>query len=258
LIGYDFDSEPYCQYSIIKDGKAFHKAAFQKDQLPRSVMMHDFFVTTNYSIIMDFPLLFDMNEAKQGKNPLEFRKDLPARLGVFPKYYGAGGQGGLKWITVKTCYVFHTLNAWEQIDSNGDILIYLIASRMLDFSMTKFVSDNFTRPYLWIVNYSQGSLQYEGSLIEDDLPYSADFPRMNPSLLGKPSRFGYFVLFDDKDERPFTTGVLKLDISVLSTGNWSFTNPPPKCSYSYFLYGSNKLGGECYFQPMQEPKVLFE
>ena len=72
-------------------------------------MMHDFGVSSTYTIIMDLPLSLD---------PLNLVKNLPvvsydpngrSRFGVFPRYQ----PNEILWFETTACCIFHTANSWD-------------------------------------------------------------------------------------------------------------------------------------------------
>ena len=69
-------------YTVMKEGKIISTMQITKEDMPYPIMMHDFSITENYSILLDLPLVFDEERAKKLLNPVTFRKDLPSRLGV--------------------------------------------------------------------------------------------------------------------------------------------------------------------------------
>ena len=119
FFGYSF-APPYLKYSVVSPtGELLRTVPID---IPAAVMMHDFAITENYTIFMDLPLTFSMERMQQGKLPLMFESDKPSRFGIVPRY---GDNSNIRWFESPTCYVFHTLNAYEQGDE-----VVLIACRM--------------------------------------------------------------------------------------------------------------------------------
>lgn len=100
---------PYCSVGVAsKTGELVHKTPLD---VKRPTMMHDFAITENYNIILDFPLTFDFQRKLRGGELIEFEPDQPARFGVMPRF---GGQASVRWFEADTCFAFHTLNAYEE------------------------------------------------------------------------------------------------------------------------------------------------
>jgi len=72
---------------------------------PRSLASH-----CAAAVLMDLPLVQDLQAAKQGRHKLHFDRSLPSRFGVLPRY-GDGSQ--IRWFEASPCYIYHVVNAWE-------------------------------------------------------------------------------------------------------------------------------------------------
>ena len=225
---------PYLQYSVVNaNGELTMTTPID---LPRGVMMHDFAVSEHYSIFMDLPLVFDMQRAMKGKSPLYFNRDLPARFGLLPRH-AEGSQ--VRWFEAPSCYVFHTLNAFEQ----GDEVI-LDACRMPTVDLGSLDSSTAPTPesrrqmsegsgqslHRWRFNAKTGAVKEEP--LDDQ---SSDFPRVNDSLAGYQARFGYTARFAGESGMPEADAIIKYD---LATG----TN-------RVHVHGPNRWGGEGVFVP---------
>jgi carotenoid cleavage dioxygenase len=120
FFGYSLFQPPYLKYSIVSpEGELIRTTPID---LPVSVMMHDFAITEHYTIFLDLPMEFRLERMQQGKPPLMFRRDRPSRFGILPRY---GDNDSIRWFEAPSCYIFHTLNAYE----SGDEVV-LLACRM--------------------------------------------------------------------------------------------------------------------------------
>ncbi|MGH2577152.1 MAG: carotenoid oxygenase family protein, partial [Actinomycetota bacterium] len=118
-----------------------------------SPMMHDFSLTENHVVLYDLPVTFDSRQAvalsvpravraparlvlaaligrvrvpdpiiaiagrRMGRNaslPYRWNPNYPARVGVMPR---AGGADDVRWFDIEPCYVFHSLNAYDDGDT---------------------------------------------------------------------------------------------------------------------------------------------
>jgi carotenoid cleavage dioxygenase len=156
-----------------------------------------------------------------------FEPERPSRFGIVPRH---GDNSSIRWFESPACYVFHTLNAYEEGDE-----VVLVACRMN--STTVLMSqetpgepeEDSSRLYRWRFNLSTGTVQEEAL---DDR--ASDFPRVNEQLLGRPMRYGYtakiapspVVLFD---------GLIKYDFSSGSS--------------QVHQYGAGRYGSEVVFVP---------
>jgi carotenoid cleavage dioxygenase len=141
-------------------------------------MMHDFNITENNVIFMDLPAVFNLDLALEGKMPIEWGEDYPARLGVMPRN---GNDSQVKWYDINPCYVFHPMNSYEE----GDTIVLDVVR--FDHIWKKGAMD-FPNPHLWrwVIDTRTGKVSEEQ--IDDR---SAEFPRVNDAVIGKKHRFGY-------------------------------------------------------------------
>ncbi|CAN5890133.1 carotenoid oxygenase family protein [soil metagenome] len=213
---------PYLQYSVLNTkGEIVRTTPIE---LPRPVMMHDFAMTDRYTIFLDLPATFDFARMALGGPLLKFEPDLPSRFGILPRH--AEGKE-IHWFEGPSCYVFHTLNAWEDGDE-----IQLLACRSKRFPEALAMGapadpaekdDGLARLHRWRFNLKTGASREEPL---DDVP--SEFPRINESRLGRPTRFGYLMLGE-------MDGLLKYDLYTGETQR--------------HLHGQGRLGGEGVFVP---------
>jgi carotenoid cleavage dioxygenase len=185
-----------------------------------SPMMHDCALTENYVVIYDLPVTFDVDMAMRsvpramrlparlmmkrviGRNPLSDRvvnqmargqgrpttlpyswdPDYPARIGLLPR---DGDGTDVRWFEIDPCYVFHTLNAYE----DGDEVV-IDAVRHDRMFATDFTGPNEGIASLvrFVVDTSAGKVR-EHRFDE----HSQEFPRYDERLTGRRHRFGYAV-----------------------------------------------------------------
>lgn len=224
FFGYSF-TPPYLQYSVVSaKGELLQTVPID---IPMGVMMHDFAIAENYTIFMDLPLTFSMERAKQGQPMMMFERDKPSRFGIVKRY---GNNTNIQWFEAPACYVFHTLNAYEQGDE-----IVLIACRMN--STTVLGSDSsqpdpqgdIPRLHRWRFNLSTGKVSEE---ILDDVP--SEFPRVNENLLGQKTRYGYTARMV-QGSLPLFDGIIKYDHNTSKSQTHEF--------------GHGRYGGEAVFVP---------
>ena len=113
LISYDYgDFQSYLTYYVIsKDGRVRHQT---RVDLPGPRLPHDTTITAQYTILHDFPLFHDVDLLRRtGYRAVTFRRDLPSRFGVIPRY---GTQEQIRWFEFEPGYVLHMVNAWEDGD----------------------------------------------------------------------------------------------------------------------------------------------
>jgi carotenoid cleavage dioxygenase len=190
--------KPSVQYSVVSAQGTI--AGTANVDIPRPVVMHDFAITPRHALFMDLPLTISTRRLLRGQPLLRFEPELGARFGILPRH-GTGRD--IKWFEVSPCYVFHTLNAFE----DGDEVV-LLACRTKEFPDSFFMPPS-TRAgdgaligkefapvmYRWRLNLKTGTTREEAL---DDVP--TDFPRINEGLVGSQTRYGYTVNINEPNE----------------------------------------------------------
>jgi carotenoid cleavage dioxygenase-like enzyme len=218
FFGYSF-APPYLQYSVVSaSGELLRTVPID---LPMGVMMHDFAITENYTIFMDLPLTFSLERAQRGEPTMMFESDRPSRFGIIPRH---GDNSNIRWFESPACFVFHTMNAYEQSDE-----VVLIACRMSSTTMFASPQDthadpqaNITRLHQWRFNLVTGAVCEE---MLDDVPI--EFPRVNENFLGRQTRYGYASKMGE--------GLIQYDFSNGKSQTHEF--------------GKGRYGGEAIFVP---------
>lgn len=220
FIGYSMITPPYLHYGwVAPDGKL---KQINPIELPVGVMMHDFAITENYTIFMDLPLTFRPERMQRGEPPMMFERETPSRFGIVPRH---GDNSQVKWFECPSCFIFHTLNAYEQGDE-----VVLIACRMeatTVLSMTSEENADIPLLYRWRFNLKTGEVKQEQL---GDTP--AEFPVINNQFTGRQNRYGYAGKIAPV-EVPLFEGINKYD----------FENN----SCEVHLFGEGRFGGEAVF-----------
>lgn len=151
-------------------------------------MMHDFAASRNNVVFMDLPMIFDLDLAMQGGMPIRWSDDYPARFGVMPR---EGADTDVQWFDIDPCYVFHTLNAY---DDGDDVVMYGCRVNELwrDSAEMKIDgdADAGSAPCLteWRLNTKTGKATE--TRLDDD---GAEFPKVPNVQQGHRSRYGYTI-----------------------------------------------------------------
>lgn len=229
FFGYSLLEPPYLKYSVVSaKGELLRTVPID---LPCGVMMHDFAITENYTIFMDLPLTFSVDRLQRREPAYMFEPNAPSRFGIIPRY---GDNTNIRWFEVSTCYVLHTLNAYE---SGEEIVV--IACRKNDAQLlnvptkTNLCHHQVTKPelYCWRFNLRTGVVQ-EGTI--DDV--AAEFPTLNQQFVGRRNRYGYSARMV-----PELLPIFNSDAVI----KYDFAN-----DYSeVHQWGSGRYGGESIFVP---------
>jgi carotenoid cleavage dioxygenase-like enzyme len=230
FFGYSLAQPPYVKYSVVSaTGELLHSVPID---LPVGVMMHDFAVTEHYTIFMDLPLTFRLERLQRGEPALAFERDRPSRFGILPRH---GDNQTIRWFEAPSCYVFHTLNAYEVGDD-----VVLIACRMGSTSIlgaspgshegdNRQIQSDVPLLHRWQFNLKTGAVQEEAI---DDRP--CEFPRINEHYLGRQTRYGY-AGNSAPTSMPKFDGLLKFDLD------------------NHYIemhhFGTGRYGGEGVFVP---------
>ena len=174
-------AQPYLNYICIgADGEL---KQLEGIELPQMVMMHDFNITENYVVFMDLPLALDLDLLATGI-PFRFKRESGARLGVMPRN---GTSSDVRWFEIDPCYVFHQVNAWDK----DDVITLYVSRQKSAFGADSGDYSEVGRLHRWNIDLRRGSVSEQPI---DDRP--ADFGRVNDTLVGKESRFGYLMALD--------------------------------------------------------------
>jgi carotenoid cleavage dioxygenase len=223
--GYSFEA-PFVQYSVINSaGDLVHTSPIT---IPKPVFMHDFAVTANYSLFLDFPITFDLERALAGGPPLAFEKEHGSRIGVLPRF---GSDADVRWFEVEPGVVIHTANAWEE---DGFVVLQASRSRTTDIigAGVDTGGDNTEKMgqlYEWRINLDSGEVAER--LLSG---VYCDFTRINDNYAGVQNRYIYGACFHPTRAVIFE-GLVKYD-------NEAGTS-------EVYTYGEGRYGGEAVFAP---------
>src|SRR5215475_5423398 len=182
--------------------------------VPDGPMMHDFALTGNYVVLFDLPVTFSMDALSAGSQmPYTWNPAHPARVGLLPR---SGSAGEIRWLEVDPCWVFHTLNAYD--DGNrvvADLIRYQGA-----YDVALMTGDGPMTLDRWIIDPAAGKVSQQRL---DDRPQ--EFPRVDDRVTAAPHRYGYSAvigqanqatvsLSGDFADRAFANALLKHDLAA--------------------------------------------
>ena len=184
--GYGF-AEPYLTY--LRVSAAGDLTQSTPITVPGPTMMHDFAATRNHVIFLDLPVVFDLDRAIAGDMPYGWSDTYGARMGVMPRN---GTDDDVRWFDVDPCYVFHTMNAFE--DEQGRVVV----DGGRHASMWKDSASDFEPCHLWRWTFDPATGKVTETQLDDG---SHAFPRVDDRRAGLPYRYGYAVLGRDPLDR---------------------------------------------------------
>lgn len=237
------------QYSVLDPTGHIRKTV--DIEVTGSPMMHAFSLTENHVVILDLPVVFDLNKAAAalpraaggpmravanrlgdrarrlpgplaslanrraaiGPLPYSWDPEYPARVGVMPR---EGDAADVTWFDVEPCYVYHPLNAYD----DGQTIVLDVVRHPKMFA-TDHLGPNEGNPTLdrWTVDLEAGKV-LEARL--DDHPQ--EFPRLDERLIGRRHRYGYGAGFAADDAGDVTPNdcILKHDVVAGTTETHRF------------------------------------
>ncbi len=224
-VSYNWSRGNRVDYTVrASDGRIRRHVPFEVGGSP---MMHDFALTENYVVLYDLPVVFDTRRALEsmprairlpyrlmlsaiiGRNPLpdpviariargfyrggtpttlpySWDQNHPARIGLAPR---EGSSVDVRWFDIDPCFIFHTLNAYEE----GDTVVVDVVRHDRMFATV------FNGPNEGPTTLARFTLDLAGGKVREDRfdDHSQEFPRINERQTGKRYRFGYSVGVQD-------------------------------------------------------------
>jgi carotenoid cleavage dioxygenase len=149
-------------------------------------MMHDFALTENHVVLLDLPVTFSLDAAAAGRQlPYAWNPKHPARVGILPRQ---GPADDVRWIDIDPCFVFHTLNAYEEAGQVVlDLCVYERAYDVATMSGPGPVTLD-----RWTIDPVRGAIAMDR--LDDRFQ---EFPRIDDRLAGRKHRFGYSAVIGE-------------------------------------------------------------
>jgi carotenoid cleavage dioxygenase len=193
---------------------------------------HDMAITENHSIVMDLPVHFRPEALKLSRWLVEFNRDMPARFAILPRH---GDTTSIRWFEAEPCYIYHTVNAWEE----GDEIVMVgcrcddptpapdprdgeLAHAMANLRLSATLHE-------WRFNLATG--QTRERRLDDR---NTEFPAMDTQRTGRKSRYSYHATIPGHRTLAFD-GIARYDIE-----SGACTVHP---------LGEGRFGSECTFAP---------
>jgi carotenoid cleavage dioxygenase len=185
---------------IDKKGKVSHSRLIETTGGP---MVHDLAMSERWIVVYDLPCDFDLQAAVAGERlPYHWMPDQPARFGLIDR---TDLDGPVRWIDVDPCYVFHTLNAYD----DGDTLVIDAVRwpKMFEGSGNGPIESGMPALWRWTVDTVAGTATDEQLRDVDE-----EFPRIDERLTGRRHRYGYGALNLTGAESTGHGGIVKHDL----------------------------------------------
>jgi carotenoid cleavage dioxygenase len=160
-------------------GRVCHTADIPVDDGP---MMHDFALTENYVILFDLPVTFSLDLLSRGREvPYTWNPAHRARVGLMRRSPSTDA-GSVRWIDVEPCWVFHTLNAYD----DGDRVVVDLVRYEGSYDVSSFAGRGPVTLDRWGIDPAAGRVVQRRL---DDR--HQEYPRVDDRRVGRPHRYGY-------------------------------------------------------------------
>lgn len=226
--GYNF-AEPYLTYHQIDAQGALVRS--EPLTVAGPSMMHEFAITERHAIFLDLPILFDLDAAIAGEGfPFRWSDDYQAALLILPR---DGSDADLKKIEIDPCFIFHTMNAYEEADGR----IILDASRhprLWVDGPNDF--DSMPALHRYTIDPAAGTATH--TALDDRM---VEFPQFDRRKLGQAYRYGYALRLNEQEDPGAingASGIVKYDHT--------------RSASQVYEAGAGRYLDEMYFVPASE------
>lgn len=188
---------PFLRYGVAEpDGRVSH---FVEIGTPGPRLQHDIAITERYTVLMDLPMYNDPEAMAKGKTRVRFYRDEPSRFGILPR---RGSSGDVRWFEASPCYMYHTVNAWE--DGSKVVLLGCKIDTPLALDdenptlprRAPTLGVNLLAPRLHRWQFDLETGKVDEAYLDSDF---TEFPRIDPRVLGRPSSVSYHAHIANAD-----------------------------------------------------------
>jgi carotenoid cleavage dioxygenase-like enzyme len=187
---------------------------FERFEAPYSSMVHDFIVTANHVLFPILPLTGSLDRAMTGRPAYAWEPDKGAYVGVMKR---GGSARDIRWFRGDACYVFHTMNAWEEGDRIFADVMQREAPALFPAANGQPIDPEkqIARLARWTFNMADGSDTFTRVYLDD---LQAEFPRIDDRRAGLVNRHSWFAAATARELSTFnaiahvdnTTGMRRL------------------------------------------------
>lgn len=162
---------------------------FERFEAPYCSMVHDFIITENYVLFPVLPLTGSIERAMSGKAPFMWEPDKGAFVGVMPR---SGSPRDIRWFRGDACYVFHTVNAWEEGGRIIADVMHREAPALFPSADGKPIphEQQIARLARWTFDLADGSDTFSRVYLDDLV---AEFPRIDDRRAGLKNRHTWYA-----------------------------------------------------------------
>jgi carotenoid cleavage dioxygenase-like enzyme len=198
-------------------------------------VMHDFALTGKYVVLYDLPVTFSMDAVTAGQQyPYTWNPAHQARVGLLPR---DGSAGDIRWLEVDPCWVFHTLNAYD----DGDRVVADLCRYPSGYDVSTLDGYGPVTLDRWTIDPAAGKVTQQR--LHDR---GQEFPRVNDRLASQPHRYGYSVVIGEVNE---ATAPLSGDFTDDAFANALLKHDLARGTVETHGFGRDAAVGEGVFAP---------
>ena len=203
--------------------------------VPGGPMMHDFALTEKYLVLFDLPVTFSMDAVSAGLQiPYTWNPDHQARVGLLPR---DDTSASVRWFEVDPCWVFHTLNAY---DDGGRVVADLVRYEG-SYDVSVLAGKGPVTLDRWIIDPAAGKVTSQRL---DDR--SQEFPRVDDRVISRPYRYGYSAFVGETERAFFQPSG---DFADEAFSNALFKHDLAHGTVETHQFGRDATAGEAVFAP---------
>jgi carotenoid cleavage dioxygenase-like enzyme len=198
--------------------------------------MHDFALTERYVVLFDLPVTFSLTAVSAGmKLPYTWNREHPARVGLLPR---DGSAAGVRWLEVDPCWVFHTLNAYD----DGDRVVVDVVQYEGAYDVSVLNGRGPVTLDRWTLDPAAGRVVR--SRLDDRLQ---EFPRVDERTVSRPHRYGYSAVIGEVSRALIS---LNGDFADQAFANALLKHDLAHGSVEAHEFGRGATAGEAVFVPV--------
>jgi carotenoid cleavage dioxygenase-like enzyme len=153
-------------------------------------IMHDFALTEKYVVLYDLPVTFSLDSAKAGRFPYVWNPAHEARVGLLSR---KDASRGTRWFPVEPCFVFHTLNAYD----DGDRVCIDVCRYANRYDVSLMAGPGPVSLDRWTIDPVSGKV----TLRHLSDRFFQEFPRVDDRIISRAHRYGYTTAFKQLQDK---------------------------------------------------------
>ena len=186
-IAYSYRQDNVQHIIIDKTGRVSHITEIAVRDKP---IMHDFALTEKYVVLYDLPVTFSLDAAKAGRFPYVWNPAHAARVGLLSR---EDSSRGTRWFPVEPCFVFHTLNAYD----DGDRVCVDVCRYAGRYDVSLMTGPGPITLDRWAIDPVSGKVTLRS--LSDR--FFQEFPRVDDRVISRPHRYGYTTAFKQLQDK---------------------------------------------------------